>query len=101
VLDANRRTPPCPSDYQAGDEDHPNSPYFREPPDDDEPGAPEWVWDDDYLTPDGLDTTIRIDDDGEVEVTSEIQNEFSEWRTVEVKIPVEAMLELLRKSGKL
>ncbi len=30
-MNANRRTPPCPSDYQSGDENHPNSPYFREP----------------------------------------------------------------------
>ncbi len=36
----NRRTARCPSDYQSGDELHPNSPYFREPPEEDDEDAP-------------------------------------------------------------
>lgn len=36
----NRRTARCPSDYQSGDELHPNSPYFREPPEGEDEDAP-------------------------------------------------------------
>ncbi len=44
------------------------------------------------MTPDNMDTTIRIDEQGEIEVETMVD---------EVCIPVDAMLELLRKAGRL
>lgn len=63
-------------------------------------GDPEWIWDGDYLTPDNLRTTIRIDDD-EIEIIVEDSDVGITTRTVDVCIPVEAMLELLRKAKKI
>lgn len=37
----NRRTARCPSDYQSGDENHPNSPFFIDPPEEPEPDLEE------------------------------------------------------------
>jgi hypothetical protein len=98
----NRTTPPCPGNPQRGDDFHPNSPTLVEPPEEPEPEAPEWTWDGNYMTPDNLDTTIRVDDDDddEIEVAFMIRSDGG-WSEVECRIPAEAMLELLRKSGKL